>query len=134
MRSTPNQYGAPSCDCASQVKFEGLSPDYKARLWAVIALNAIMFVVETDGGTLSNSQALQADALDFLGHSLTYGMSLAVIGLSLRIRATAALIKGASLALMGLWVFGDRVAHGLSGHARRRGDWAYRLPGFRGST
>jgi Co/Zn/Cd efflux system component len=106
MRSTPNQYSATSCGCAGEVKFEGLSPDYKARLWAVIALNAIMFVVEMGGGILSNSQALQADALDFLGDTLTYGMSLAVIGLSLRVRATAALIKGVSLALMGLWVFG----------------------------
>jgi Co/Zn/Cd efflux system component len=58
-----------------------------------------MFAVETGGGMLSGSQALQADALDFLGDTLTYGMSLAVIGLSLRIRSMAALIKGATLAL-----------------------------------
>jgi hypothetical protein len=57
------------------------------------------------------SEALQADALDFLGDTLTYGMSLAVIGLSLRVRATAALIKGATLALMGLWVLGATVWH-----------------------
>ena len=31
-------------------------------------------------------------------------MSLAFIGLSLRVRATAALIKGATLAAMGVWV------------------------------
>jgi Co/Zn/Cd efflux system component len=55
------------------------------------------------------SQALQADALDFLSDTLTYGMSLAVIGLSLRVRATAALIKAATLALMGLWVFGTTI-------------------------
>jgi Co/Zn/Cd efflux system component len=38
-------------------------------------------------------------------------MSLAVIGLSLRVRATAALIKAATLALMGLWVFGATIWH-----------------------
>jgi len=38
-------------------------------------------------------------------------LSLAVIGLSLRVRATAALIKAASLALLGLWVFGTTVWH-----------------------
>ncbi len=54
---------------------------------------------------------MQADALDFLGDTLTYGMSLAVVGRSLRIRATAALIKGATLALMGLWVLGATVWH-----------------------
>jgi Co/Zn/Cd efflux system component len=40
-------------------------------------------------------------------------MSLAVIGLSLRIRATAALIKGTTLALMGLWVLGTTLWHAL---------------------
>jgi Co/Zn/Cd efflux system component len=95
------------------VKFDGLSRDYRARLWAVIALNASMFAVEMGGGVMAGSQALQADALDFLGDTLTYGMSLAVIGLSLRVRATAALIKGVTLAAMGLWVLGGTVWHAL---------------------
>jgi Co/Zn/Cd efflux system component len=106
-----SQCGARSCGC--EVKFDGLSPDYKARLWAVIALNASMFAVEMGGGMMSGSQALQADALDFLGDTLTYGMSLAVIGLSLRLRTLVALIKGATLALIGLWVFGSTVWHAL---------------------
>ena len=106
-----NECAPVSCGCTSDVKFHGLSRDYKARLWAVIALNASMFAVEMGGGVLAGSQALQADALDFLGDTLTYGMSLAVIGLSLRVRATAALIKGATLALMGLWVLGATMWH-----------------------
>jgi Co/Zn/Cd efflux system component len=97
--------GAGSCGC--EVRFEGLTRDYKARLWAVIALNASMFAVEMGGSVMAGSQALQADALDFLGDTLTYGISLAVIGLSLRVRATAALVKAATLALMGLWVLGS---------------------------
>ena len=104
---------ALSCGCGGNVQFQGLSRDYKARLWAVIALNAGMFAVEMSGGVMAGSQALQADALDFLGDTLTYGMSLAVIGLSLRVRATAALVKAAMLALMGLWVFGSTVWHAL---------------------
>jgi Co/Zn/Cd efflux system component len=100
-----------SCGCAGGVRFDGLSRDYKARLWAVIALNASMFAVEMVGGVMAGSEALQADALDFLGDTWTYGMSLAVIGLSLRVRATAALIKGVTLALMGLWVLGATVWH-----------------------
>jgi Co/Zn/Cd efflux system component len=52
---------------------------------------------------------LQADALDFAGDALTYGISLAVIGASLRARTTAALFKGVSLLLMGLWVLGSTV-------------------------
>ena len=56
---------------------------------------------------IAGSQALQADALDFLGDTLTYGLSLYVIGKSIRARTAAALFKGLTLALMGLWVFGD---------------------------
>lgn len=92
--------------CSHEAKFEGLSADFKRRLWVVIAINALMFVVEMSGGALAGSQALQADALDFLGDTLTYGISLAVIGLSLRTRAIAALAKGISLFFMGLWIFG----------------------------
>jgi Co/Zn/Cd efflux system component len=105
-----SQCDATVCGCGN-VQFQGLSPDYKARLWTVIALNASMFVVEMGGGVAAGSQALQADALDFLGNTLTYGMSLAVIGLSLRARSTAALIKAATLAIMGLWVFGSALWH-----------------------
>lgn len=85
--------------------FDGTDPRYRRILWVVIAINAAMFAIETVAGRLAGSQALQADALDFLGDTLTYGLSLAVIGQSLRVRSSAALLKGASLLLMGLWVF-----------------------------
>ena len=93
--------------CGHDAKFDGLSADYRRRLWAVIAINGGMFAVEMAAGRLAGSQALQADALDFFGDALTYGISLAVIGATLKVRATAALAKGASLLLMGLWVFGS---------------------------
>ncbi len=101
------------CGCSGSVTFDGLSSDYKRRLWAVIAINASMFAVEMGAGVLAGSQALQADALDFLGDTLTYGLSLDVIGLSLRTRASAAVVKGVTLALMGLWVLGSTVWHTL---------------------
>lgn len=87
--------------------FDGLSSDYKRCLWVVIGLNAAMFFVEMTAGHIASSQALQADALDFFGDALTYGISLAVIGASVKVRISAALAKGISLLLMGLWVFGS---------------------------
>lgn len=99
--------------CGSEARFEGLSPDYKRRLWAVIAINAGMFIFETAGGYLARSSALQADALDFLGDSLTYGITLAAIGTAAATRAKAALFKGFTLFLMGLWVFGSTAYHVL---------------------
>ena len=94
-----------SC-CSGEERFEGLSQVYRRVLWLVIAINALMFVVETASGMLAGSVALQADALDFLGDSLTYALSLMVIGRPDRWRASAALLKGVSLAAMGLWVLG----------------------------
>ncbi len=95
--------------CGQDAKFDGISAEYKRRLWLVIALNATMFLVEMAAGHLARSQALQADALDFLGDAMTYGISLAVIGSSIQVRTNAALVKGASLLLMGLWVSGSTI-------------------------
>ncbi|MCB9947089.1 MAG: cation transporter [Rhodospirillaceae bacterium] len=89
------------CGCSHGTVFEGLSAGYRRVLWVVIALNATMFAVELTAGLAAQSMALKADALDFLGDSLTYAVSLWVIGRPLRWRATAALAKGISLAVMG---------------------------------
>jgi Co/Zn/Cd efflux system component len=84
-----------------------MSEAYRRALGIVIVINAAMFCIEMTAGVLAGSQALKADALDFLADTLTYAMSLAVIGRPLRVRATAALIKGASLAAVGVWVLGS---------------------------
>lgn len=95
--------------CHHNHNFDGVSDDYKRRLWIVIALNATMFAVELAAGAIAGSQALKADALDFLADTLTYGISLWVIGMSLRVRSGAAMAKGLSLTAMALWVFGSTV-------------------------
>jgi len=86
---------------------------YRRALWVVIAVNASMFVVEMTGGLIAGSVSLQADALDFLGDSATYGISLAVLSMSLRWRAGAALVKGGSMGLFGVWVIGNSLYHAL---------------------
>ncbi len=97
------------CSCGSEVKFDGLSASYKRALWVVIAINASMFVVEFVASFIAGSRALQADALDFLGDTLTYSITLLVIGHSLKWRAGAALLKGATLLAMAAWVFAATV-------------------------
>jgi len=86
--------------CCEEKSFDGASPAYKRALIAVIIINAVMFFVEMSAGLASGSQALKADALDFAGDTATYGLSLCVIGMSLKTRARASLIKGASLAII----------------------------------
>ena len=90
--------------CCEEKSFDGVSPVYRRALLAVIAINAIMFIIEMSAGITSGSQALKADALDFAGDTATYGLSLFVIGASLKTRARASLIKGASLALIAVTV------------------------------
>ncbi len=103
--------GMAGCTCDTDVKFDGVSAAYKRVLWAVIAINGVMFLVEMAAGTLAGSQALKADALDFLGDTATYSISLFVIGMPLVWRARAALVKGLGLGAMGLWVLGSTAYH-----------------------
>ena len=94
------------CEHEHTHTFDGMDPRYKKILWTVIGLNGGMFLVELAGGALAGSQALQADSLDFAADAATYGLSLWAIGKPLATRATAALIKGASLLGIGAWVLG----------------------------
>ena len=88
---------------------------YKRVLWAVLGINAAMVVAEVGAGLAAGSAALQADALDFLGDAANYGISLFVVGMALRYRASAALAKGASMGLFGLWVIGTVIWHAWHG-------------------
>lgn len=79
---------------------------YRRVLWAALLINAAMFAVEIGAGLRAGSVSLLADAIDFLGDAANYGVSLWVLGLSVRHRAGAALLKGASMGLFGLGVLG----------------------------
>ncbi|HVZ27151.1 MAG TPA: cation transporter, partial [Rhizomicrobium sp.] len=72
----------------------------------MLAINAAMFGIEIGAGLAAGSAALQADGLDFLGDAANYAISLLVVGMVLRYRAIAALAKGATMALLGIWVIG----------------------------
>lgn len=80
---------------------------WRRALWIALGVNATMFAVEMIGGIAGGSRSLQADALDFFGDAANYAISLAVAGLALTWRARAALFKGATLALLGLYVLGS---------------------------
>jgi Co/Zn/Cd efflux system component len=75
---------------------------YRRVLWAVLAINAIMFMVEIGAGLAAGSASLQADALDFLGDAANYAISLFVVGMALRYRTMAALAKGGTMGVFGL--------------------------------
>lgn len=82
---------------------------FRRALWVVLAINATMFVVEVAAGLAARSVSLQADALDFLGDSANYALSLMVLGMSMRWRSGAAMVKGVSMGLFGIWVVGSAI-------------------------
>jgi Co/Zn/Cd efflux system component len=107
--------GADCCDHSTLPDSHRGNPAFRRVLWAVLAINAVMFAVEIGAGLAAGSAALQADALDFLGDAANYAISLFVVGVALRYRAMAALAKGATMTLFGLWVIGTVLWHATHG-------------------
>jgi len=81
-----------------------ISTKFRKALWIALVLNALMFFVEIIGGSHARSVSLWADALDFAGDAANYAISLAVLSMTLYWRATAALLKGITMAAFGIFV------------------------------
>jgi Co/Zn/Cd efflux system component len=107
-----------ACCCpppAPQDDATGSPPGYRRILWVALAINLTMFGVEVAAGLGAQSVSLLADSLDFLGDAANYGVSLFVLGMALRWRARASLIKGATMAAFGLWVIFVTARHAIAG-------------------
>ena len=90
--------------------------DQRRVLIAVLALNAVMFVLEFGAGVIANSAALMADAVDMFGDAFVYGLSLYALDRSFKWKAGAALVKGGLILLFGLGVLveiGARITSGV---------------------
>ncbi|SFR99212.1 cation transporter [Sphingomonas jatrophae] len=112
------------CCASSSTKSRTNDPRWRRALWIALGVNAAMFAAEIVAGVAGGSKALQADALDFLGDAANYAISLGVAGMALTWRARAALLKGATLAVLGLYVLGAAlwaVWHGGVPHAEMMG-------------
>lgn len=101
------------CNCGCELDGVQQDKDYGKVLKIVLVMNAIMFFVELIAGHLSQSAALQADAIDFLGDSLNFISALYVLNKPLHWKSSAALIKGLVIGSFGLFVLGNTVHHWL---------------------
>lgn len=101
--------GCNSCASDNATDSERSNPTFRRILWFALISNALMFVVELAGSFISGSVSLQADALDFFGDAVNYGITLFVLGMILQVRAKAALFKSATMAAFGLWVIGNAI-------------------------
>jgi Co/Zn/Cd efflux system component len=107
---------AGGCCGGSQDNAETLNDGaWRRVLWTALAINAVMFGVEMVAGVTAGSASLKADALDFLGDAANYAIGLGVAGLALKWRARAALAKGISILLFGLWVMVNTVWMAMKG-------------------
>jgi len=84
-------------------------PRYRKILWIALCINFAMFVVEVISGVNANSVSLMADAIDFFGDAMNYGISLAVLSMSVMWRARAALCKGLTMGAFGLLVLASAI-------------------------
>jgi cation diffusion facilitator family transporter len=89
---------------------------YKRALWIVAGLNVGYGIAESIGGFVANSQAVKADALDFLGDGLITVLGLIAIRWSKRLRARAALVQAVFLGVLGLAVLANTVYRLLVEH------------------
>jgi Co/Zn/Cd efflux system component len=97
-------------NCASPSSAPKPDGRYRLILWIALSVNLAMFFVEIVASLVSKSVSLRADALDFLGDTANYALALAVFGMALRWRATAALLMGA----FGVWVAASTVYYAVA--------------------
>ena len=102
------------CGCTGDVGRAEHDPAYRRALWLVVVLNIGFGLCEIVGGFLANSQALKADALDFLGDGSITFVGLLALGWAAATRARVALTQGLFLGGLGLWVIGMAVWRALN--------------------
>ena len=90
--------------CSSSQPGPHTTARYRKVLWAALAINFGMFIIEIVMSARSGSVSLMSDSLDFLGDAGNYLISLLVLSMALHHRARASLLKGATMAAFGTWV------------------------------
>jgi len=82
-----------SC-CGKTLDVQAMETRQKRALGIVLAINAATFLVMVAAAILARSSSLLSGGLDNLGDALTYALSLAVVGASMRAKAQVAMFKG----------------------------------------
>jgi cation diffusion facilitator family transporter len=109
-----NENESDGCGCTGDTKRAETDPAYRRALWWVVILNAGFGVCEIVGGFLANSQALKADALDFLGDGSITFVGLLALGWAASTRARIAMTQGLFLGALGLSVIGMAIWRALN--------------------
>ena len=89
MANAKNQ-SMSDCDCSIEVD----SREQSRVLWALLVVNAIMFVAEVTAGVIAESTGLIADSLDMLSDATVYAIGLYAVGGRTEVKIRAASISG----------------------------------------
>ena len=105
---------ADGCGCRADASRATRDPAYRRALWIVVDLNLGFGVVEIIGGFLARSQALKADALDFIGDGSITLVGLLALGWPEGTRARVAMAQGWFLATLGVGVIAAAIWRSLN--------------------
>ena len=109
-----DQTGPHSCACHGDEERAARDPAYRRALLIVIVLNIGFGLFELAGGFWAGSQALKADALDFLGDGSITFVGLLALGWATSTRARIAQVQGAFLGALGFSVLGLAIWRALN--------------------
>lgn len=100
--------------CQHEVDLQALQAEQRRVLKIVFGINAITFLIVVAAALYSGSSSLLSGGLDNFGDALTYALSFAVVGASLRAKSKVALFKAALILGAAIAVaiqIGWRLAH-----------------------
>ncbi|WP_346840090.1 cation transporter [Microbulbifer sp. SAOS-129_SWC] len=85
----------------------GPAEDESKSLRLLLAINALMFVLELAAGVIAESTGLIADALDMLADAAVYGLALYAVGHSVKMQVRAAHFAGVLQLILALGVLAE---------------------------
>jgi Co/Zn/Cd efflux system component len=93
------------------------TPAGEARSLAIVlAINAVMFVVELVAGFMADSSALVADSLDMFADATVYGLALWAVGKGRGTHLRAARVSGVLQMMLALGALAEVVRRLVAGH------------------
>lgn len=97
------------CNNVTKVEITETNQSFKKILWIALILNFAMFFVEVIFGQMAHSLSLKADAIDFLGDSANYFITLFVLNSAIQTRAKVSLLKATFMFCFGLWILSEAI-------------------------
>lgn len=91
-------------ECCGGCELDARRGRQRVTLRAVLAINAVMFLVVAGAALYADSSALLSDSLDNLGDAITYALSLWAVALGTEAKARVALVKGVLILTAALMV------------------------------